>query len=120
MHSDVTGEVELNDKPQSRPVHLTLKDWSIIVGFAVLVIGFLSWFIRVSVNPVEVTIKHHAEIDDARDAKQDRAIESLDAADTELGKALHRIELKQERLAPRHRVDSLPAHLRTPPKTDDP
>lgn len=107
--------IEVPEKQPSRQVHLSLKEWSIIVGFAVIGTTVLFYMIRGEIRPVATALAHHIEVDDKRDAETDEEIKALKAEDKETMKAMHRIELKQEALAPPHRLRNLDDDLRAPP-----
>ena len=103
-----------------RQVYFGLKDWGVLVGLvsvvvtaAMFVMG-LMYYGKLDGVALRNDFDHHSTENAKIDSKQDAEIMALDETDETVREALHRIELRQERLAPRHRVDMLPASLRTP------
>jgi hypothetical protein len=99
---------------RSRPVHFALKDWGILAALLGSLVTALGWYVGTRIQPVAQDLGHHVEVDDKRDAEQSDEIR-------EIVKGLHKLDVKTERLAPQHRVDSLPPALRAPaepPRSD--
>jgi hypothetical protein len=107
VSDDTNPGVCTTGKRSSRPVHFTVKEWVGIATLMAMGVGALFFLIGTKIDPVARDLTHHVTVDDQRDTKQSNDIDTLE-------NGLHRIELKQERLAPAHRVRDLPANLRAP------
>lgn len=95
-----------------RRAYFSIREWAGFASLVAMAVAALFFLIRTEVRPVEKDLNHHVVTDDQRHDEHCREIEALEKADQSQTKALHRIELRQVRTAPR---GVLPASLRDPP-----
>lgn len=116
------------DMPESQekvPVYFTPKTLSVLIGILAILWGAIAgifalmFYARDDGMKLRQDFDHHAETVHQVHADQASEIKTLEQTDKTLVETLHRIELRQEQLAPKHRVERLPRHLRAAPMEDE-